>query len=356
MAFRSLRRQTLHYFARPAIGPRREPVDSPADWTGAAVRDGGEWIERFSDAELGEIEHALDRAEAGGRPLQTLRAADLPLPTVGQRIAGWREQIAHGRGFVLIRGLPVGEWSEARAECFFWGFGLHFGVPGAQNPDGDLLGHVRDTRSNRDQRFYRTDKAIGVHTDAADVVGLMCLQPARRGGLSRIVSSVGVFNELCRRRPELVERLFQPMWFDTHGDGGIPAYPIEPCAWDGKTLRTFWQSDYYRSASRHAHVPPLSDDEAELLDAWDAIANERDRCLDMDLQPGDIQLLSNHSQLHARTAFTDWDDAGRQRHLLRLWISLPEPHSLPERWQRARAYARVVGRAGRELLRTRIAP
>lgn len=355
MAYRSLRRQTLHYFARPAIGPCREPVNSPAAWRGEAVRAAGDWIERFSDAELGEIEQALDRAEAGGRPLARMRAADLPLPTVASRIAGWREQIANGRGFVLIRGLPVSDWSEQRAQRFFWGFGQHFGEPGAQNPDGDLLGHVRNIDSSADERFYRTDKAIAVHTDAADVVGLMCLQPARQGGLSRIASSVTVFNALRRRHPALTDRLFEPMWFDTHGDGGIPAYPIEPCAWDGRTLRTFWQSDYFRSAPQFGHVPPLSDDEHTLLDAWDEIANDPDHCLDMDLQAGDIQLLSNHTQLHARTGFTDWDTRERRRHLLRLWLSLPQPESLTDRWRRTRAHARVVGRAARELIRTRIA-
>ena len=40
----------------------------------------------------------------------------------------------------------------------------------------------------------------------------------------------------------------------------------------------------------------------------------------MALEPGDIQLLSNHTIVHARTAYED--DPGRKRHLLRLWLTL----------------------------------
>src|ERR1051326_237078 len=149
-----------------------------------------------------------------------MTAEDLPLPMLSRRIAEWRNEIRRGRGFVLIRGVPVQDWTEAQAETFYWCLGHHFGIPGAQNPEGDLLGHVRDQRTGSDVRYYRTNKELAVHTDTADFVGLLCLQKAKSGGLSRIASSVAVFNELLRRKPQLVPRLFQPGWFDTKVEGG----------------------------------------------------------------------------------------------------------------------------------------
>lgn len=354
MSYRSLRRQTLHYWARPQEKILREPLNSPAAWRGAQMRERDDWSTQLSTAEIAELHAAVRHAQAANVPLARMTAAQFPLPTLTHRIHEWRRQTRSGRGFQLIRGVPVRQWTPAQSEIFFWCFGLHFGVPGAQNARGDLLGHVRDERSNTDERFYRTNKELAVHTDTADVVGLLCLLPARSGGLSRIVSSVAVYNELLRRKPQLVDRLYAPLYFDTHGDGGVPAFAVPPCCYADGELRSFWQSDYTRSAPRHAHVPALSAQDHELLDAYDAIANSPEFYLDMDLQPGDVQLLNNHTQLHARTGFEDWPELERRRHLLRLWISLPQRRSWKLRLLTLRSGVSLLAAAARELLRERL--
>ncbi|HUS24945.1 MAG TPA: TauD/TfdA family dioxygenase [Candidatus Binatia bacterium] len=347
--FKSLRAQTLHYFARPHDSLPREPVKSPAAWRGEDLRGRTDWIVTLSEADVAEIESAL-RA-SGDRPMQQLARADFPLPTLGPRIEAWRDEVHRGRGFVLVRGVPVAKWTVAQSERFFWCFGHWLGTPGAQNPEGDLLGHVRDQKTGQDVRYYRTNKQLEVHTDTADIVGLLCLQKAKAGGLSRIVSSVAVFNELLKRRPDLAPRLFAPMWFDTKGEGGVRAFALPPCRHSGGELRTFWQSDYYRTVQRFEHVPRLSPAEQELLDVYDGIANSPEFHLDMDLEPGDVQLLSNHTQLHARTAFEDWPEPARRRHLLRLWISVPQRASLKQRWLRARSGVSLTLAAAAELLK-----
>lgn len=352
--FKSLTAQTLHYFARPHERVLDRPLDIPAAWRGAQLRWRDDWTIHLSPAEIAEAKAAVVSAQATGKAMDQLSKQDAPLPTLAARIAQWRREIRHGRGFVLIRGLPVQDWTSAEAELFYWCLGHHLGVPGAQNPQGDLLGHVRDQRTGEDVRFYRTDKAIAVHCDAADIVGLFCLKTARSGGLSRIASSVAVYNELLRRKPQLAPRLFKPLYFDTKGEGGIKAFPIAPCAYSDGELRTFWQSDYYRSAQLIPHVPRLSAEEKELLDTYDGIAGEPEFYLDMELQPGDIQLISNHTILHARTAFEDWPQPERRRHLLRLWISLPEQRPLKSRWLRAQSWGRLLLTAARERVRSRV--
>ncbi|MGH8528833.1 MAG: TauD/TfdA family dioxygenase [Nevskiales bacterium] len=353
--YKSLRAQTLHYFARPHERVPSEPLKLPAAWRGAEMRKRGDWRVQLSTAEIQELKSAVQHAQTTGKPLGELSKQDFPLPTLAARIDAWRHEIRHGRGFVLIRGVPVQDWSDAQSSICYWCFGHYLGIPGAQNPQGDLLGHVRDQQTNADVRFYRTNKNIAVHCDAADIVGLLCLQPAKSGGLSRIASSVAVYNELLRRKPQLAPRLFKPFYFDTKGEGGIKAFPIAPCAYADGELRTFWQSDYYRSASQHKHVPQLTGEEQELLDAYDAIAESEEFYLDMELQPGDIQLLSNHSMLHARTAFEDWPEPERRRHLLRLWISLPEKRPLKTRLQIAQSWAGLFYTSTKEILRNRLA-
>ena len=352
--YKSLRAQTLKYWARPHERVPTAPIDTPAAWRGEDMHKREDlWVFRLSPAEIEELHAGQRVAAACGKPLGEMTATDFPLPTLSARIAQWCNEIRRGRGFVLIRGVPVAQWTEAQAETFFWCLGHHFGIPGAQNPEGDLLGHVRDQRTGEDVRYYRTNKELAVHTDAADFVGLLCLQKAKSGGLSRIASSVAVFNELVRVKPHLAPRLFEPVWFDTKGEGGLRAFPVPPCRYSSGELRTFWQSDYYRTVNRIEHVPKLTAPEQELLDTYDGIANSAQFHLDMDLAPGDVQLISNHTILHARTGFEDWPELERRRHLLRLWISIPEPLPLAEQLRTWLSLATVVGTAALELVRER---
>jgi len=66
----------------------------------------------------------------------------------------------------------------------------------------------------------------------------------------------------------------------------------------------------------------VSEEERELLDLYEQIASSPDLYLDMNFEPGDVQLISNHTVLHSRTEYEDWPDPSRRRHLLRLWLSL----------------------------------
>jgi hypothetical protein len=172
---------------------------------------------------------------------------------------------------------------------------------------------------------------INFHCDAADAVGLLCLNKAKRGGKSRIVSSVSVYNELQQRRPDLVARLYEPFMMDTKGEGGVRYIPVRPCCFDAGHLRTFYHTDYFRSAVGFDGSSMLSPDDRALLDLYNDIADCPELYLDMDLEPGDIQLLSNHTVLHARTGYEDYPEPERKRHLLRLWVSLPSREPWPSR-------------------------
>jgi len=320
--------QSRHYFARPHERLAPGPVGGAAAWRRADVVDRAAWRTTLTPDQKEELRRAVANACATGRALGDLRAADFPLTSLAREVARWRDEIQTGRGFQVVAGVPVGEWSEADASLCFWCLGLHMGRPGAQNPQGDLLGHVRDTGADASDpfvRLYRTAADIAYHCDAADVVGLLCLHAARSGGASRIVSSVAVYDEVARRRPDLVARLYEPFLLDIRNEdvsGALRYLPIPPCRFAGGRLRTFFHSDYFRSVVRHADVAAFTATERELLDLYEAIAGQPEFYLDMDLAPGDIQWLSNHTILHARTAYQDHPEPERKRHLLRLWLSI----------------------------------
>jgi hypothetical protein len=253
--------------------------------------------------------------------------SDFPLPTLASSIAAWRHEVSDGRGLQVVSGVPVDAWSVEEASIFFWGLGQHLGLPGAQNRKGDLLGHVRDTGADKTDRYvrqYLTTQNIPFHCDAADMVGLLCLTKAKSGGMSRIASSVSVYNELLRRRPDLAPRLFEPFMLDTRDEAeanGLRVLPVPPCRHAAGVLRTFWHSEYFRTSQRHEGVR-LTDVENELFDLYDEISATPGFFIDMDLEPGDVQLLSNHTVIHSRTDYVDYAEPDRKRHLLRLWITL----------------------------------
>ncbi len=327
-AYLSFAEQALHYFDRPHEALPTAPVGGPAAWRGEDLARRGDWMVTLSAAQIAEIDALRAALRARGLTPATLRREDVVLPTLAPAIAAWRRELTDGRGFLVVRGLPVERWGDEDAGLVFWALGLALGRPGAQNAEGDLLGHVRDTGEDAADPFvrrYRTAGEIAYHCDLADAVGLLCLRAARAGGASRLVSSVTVYDELALRRPDLVARLFEPFCLDRRNeqdDGGPGWVPVVPCRFAGGMLRTFYHSDYFRSAARHRDAPPFTAAESELLDLYEAIAAEPALRLDMQFAPGDVQLVSNHVILHARTAYEDAPDPTRRRHLLRLWLSL----------------------------------
>jgi hypothetical protein len=160
---------------------------------------------------------------------------------------------------------------------------------------------------------------------------LLCLQPAKRGGLSSLVSSVTLYNEIRRRRPDLIPYLFEPIETDRRGEvpeGQKPYFRIPVFCWHAGLLSAVYQRKYIDSARRFLGAP-LSVQQKEALDLLDALADDPALNLSMQLEAGDIQLVHNHTLLHDRTAFEDWPEPERRRHLLRLWLAPHEARPLP---------------------------
>lgn len=321
--------QTRHYFNRPHSAIPQSPIEGPAAWRGRDMRGReNNWRVTLSAREIRELSTTVDKLLLKDADMATLDKSSYPLLALGESIKQWADTVNNGRGFIVVHGLPVEDWGPEKTAFAYWGIGHHLGLPGAQNPQGELLGHVKDYNEETADpmvRRYRTTGNIDFHCDAADAVGLLCMQPAKTGGQSRIVSSVAVFNEVFRRAPDLVGRLFEPFWLDRRNEErtGQPGYlPIVPCCWDNSDgLKTFYHSEYFRSAERFDDIE-IDSSAKQLLDLYDEISASEEFHLDMWLQTGDMQFVSNHTTMHARTHYEDWEEPKRKRHLLRLWTSL----------------------------------
>jgi hypothetical protein len=321
--------------AMPAPPRPAGPLHNAAAWYGPALSRRTDWIVALDAGELAEIEAAMLPWAAGNRDIAQLRREDFPLPRLAPRLAHWLGELLDGRGFVLVRGLPVQRWTLRQSATAFFGLGSHLGNARSQNGQGHVLGHVRDLglrSSDPNVRIYQTPERQTFHTDSCDIVGLLCLQSARSGGLSALVSSTTIFNEMLRRRPDLVDCLFEPIATDRRGEvplGQKPFFEIPVFNWHEDLLSVIYQRQYIDSAQRFEQAPRITARQRAALDLFDALANDPALHLHMAFQPGDMQFVHNHTLLHDRTAFQDWPEAARRRHLLRLWLAPRGARPLP---------------------------
>jgi Taurine catabolism dioxygenase TauD, TfdA family len=298
----------------------------PGDFAGQALAARPEsWtyeLEPAARTELARLADHIARGETDEVIASAVRAAG------AEATRRTIDALDAGPGFILLRGVPTDGRSRATLATLYTMIGRALGTPRAQNLEGELITDIRDTGEDPrdpDVRLYRTRAEQDFHTDGADVIGLLCLQPSRTGGASRIVSSVRVYQAVRAARPDLAPLLFQPWFFRIPGARarGLPeALPRPIATYDGTKLETFFIGWYIRNAQGLAGVPPLDDAHRELLALYETTANDPSLYLDMDFRPGDVQWLRNAFVLHKRTAYEDHAQPERKRHLLRLWLDL----------------------------------
>lgn len=327
------------------------PVHMPTAWRGPELADDPSWIYTLTQVDLAELNGALAVARSRGRNVEDITRDDFPLPRFSQTLMRLLHEIEGGRGFCLIRGLPVERLGERDASAIYWGMGLHMGEVAPQNMRGERLGHVRaagksDWNADPTVRGYHTAAGLPFHSDKSDVVGLLCLHAAKEGGLSCIASSVAIHNEILATRPDLHAALYAPFYVDHRGeelDGEKPyyVYPIFS-VYKGKLFARFG-IQYIKSAQRIPEVPRLTDAQLEALTLFNELAKSDAFRLNMEFRPGDIQLLSNHAIVHSRTDYIDFPEPERRRHLLRLLLFTRPETDIPPCVREVRRFMRAWG-------------
>ena len=314
-----------------------EPVAGPGVWYGGALARRDDWSRPFAADELDEIARAVHAFRNAGASPAELSPERFPLPRFGPVLRQILGELLEGRGFILLRGLPVEQMTREEQAIAYLGLGCWLGRFRSQNAKGHLLGHVKDLGLDiRDPgvRYYQTNRKLEYHTDSVDIVGLLCLQSAKAGGESYLASSMAVYNEILRRKPELLQALFEPFPTDRRGEvpeGMKPWFDIPVFHRHAGRLSCIYVRQYIESAQRSfPEARRLAPEQYAAMDLVDELCNDPAIHLSMDFRPGDIQLLHNHQILHSRGDFENWPEPERHRHLLRLWVAPPEARPLPE--------------------------
>jgi hypothetical protein len=312
-------------------------IESKAAWYGPDIDTSTDWQHPLSADQRVEVSCAVAHLQAIGRPLLETSRADFPLPTVGPLLRELLETAEAGRGFLLLRNLPVETLSEDAVRTMYWGLGLHLGVAAPQSEAAELIGDVRDIGHDSavTGRGYRSKDAIEFHVDQADLVLLLSRRAAKAGGKSRLSSALTVHNEIFRRRPDLLEVLYQPLPFRkiAHDPAVERAwFPLPVFAWRDGIFASRFSRLHIRTGGRLEGAPPLTPIQHEAIDFVEAVAGDPSVYLDMTFEPGDLQFVINRLIYHSRTDFEDHSEPDRKRHVLRMWLATPASRPLPECW------------------------
>ena len=241
-------------------------------WYGSELAGRTDWIEHLGEDEIAEVEKAVDHLYESQVDLESLTPKDVALPTLAPRLHCLLDEVLNGRGFVLVKSLPLERWRKHQAAIALLAIGVHLGGLRMQNAEGHLLGHVKDLGRSSDDpntRIYQTRERQTHHTDSCDVVALLCLQAAKSGGLSNLVSSSTIFNEMRRRRPDLLRVLLEPIETDRRGEvpeGSKPYFTIPVFNYHDGLISAIYQRQYIESARRFPGVAPLTEAQIEALD------------------------------------------------------------------------------------------
>jgi hypothetical protein len=304
----------------PIESAARSLARGPAVWQGAD-QESRDWIVPLDEQDCHEL---IDRAERlRGRPLDSIGQRDFPLSRLIPKLAATEAALAQGRGFLMLRGLPAEKLPQDLLEVIYWGIGTHLGVGVSQSAAGDRLGHVFDRGTQDKDRYYTRGGPLVFHMDPVDIVGLLCLRAAVSGGASRIVSAGRVHNVILEERPDLLQVLYRGFHHSRRGHGQSVASARVPVFGQGAYgIECYFLPATIHQATEEGH--PLSALEEEAMVFLENVANRPGVFLDMDFRPGDIQLLNNRTILHSRTDYVDSPEPDRKRHLLRLWLMMPQ--------------------------------
>lgn len=312
-------------------------IDGPGAWYGSALARSADWTLHLDAADIAEIDRAIAAFRDSGVAMEEISERTFPLPALGPRLKALLRELLEGRGFFMLRGLPVERYGLENSAIAYLGIGRHFGSLRSSNARGHLLGHVKDVGADikdGNTRFYQTNRRLEFHTDSADIVGLLCLQTAKSGGESFIASSMTVYNEISKRRPDLLAAAFLPFPTDRRGEvpaGMKPWFEIPIFNWHAGLLSAIYLRHYIEEAQRRfPEAPRLTRGQYAVMDLIDELVNDPAIHLQMAFLPGDMQFLHNHQILHSRNDFENWPEPARHRHLLRLWMAPAEGRPLPE--------------------------
>ena len=305
------------------------PVSGPQVWRGPETASQTRWKFQLPRPALDQLRKIVDEASAHGLDQDSFDFEHVEIPDLRAALAPAVQELATGTGMALIRGVAADFFDVEAHKIALLIIGHHMGLVGPQEHRAKGISEVMDISPPEGDRYYfHVGGPLPMHMDPVDVVGLLCLRKATEGGASRIVSSMAVYNEILRTRPDLLELLYRGFrhrrrQYRTAGgprvtDHYCPAYAD---IGGGEVICNFIPAPIRMAVDEG--LMTLTPLEEEALDIIETISERSDFCMEMDLEPGDLQFLNNRITMHGRADYRDSGGLDERRLLLRTWLTMP---------------------------------
>jgi hypothetical protein len=323
----------------------RTPITDRSAWMGHELAGDTAWRHQLTKEEVDDLENALSVARDKGVRHEDVTTEDFPLPVLRPTLDRLQREVDNDRGVFLLKGVPVQNRSIEEIEVMYAGIAAHLGRRIVQDTSGTLIDHVYNRGASYESiavRGYTTNAHLTPHCDSGDLVVLLCVRPAKSGGLNLLSSSTTIYNKILENHPEYLEALYNGFHYNIRGNGPpgpfqnitghrVPIYSYH----DGK-LSCRYNQKAILTAEQLEGVEPLTDLEKAAINYVAEVANDPEVRAEVQLEAGDIVFLNNHYVLHNRTGFEDYEDPDQRRLLLRLWLNLDQARELT--WEFADHY------------------
>jgi len=320
--------QTSYIDCSNEVSPIRQPQGDRLCWLAPDISE-DDFLLSLTNAARDEIDALARHFNENPLPILYRQLDDFELPACRETMAAMKRILDDGVGFAVLDRLPMDDYPIDTLLEIYWVLGQCIGRPVAQKWNGQMIYDVSDTGADYayGTRGSHTSVELVFHTDNAfarmvpDYVGLLCRSPAKSGGVSRFCSLYSVHQRMLEQYPGQLERLYQPMLFDRqkeHREGAEPVCLAPYFSWRNQRMFARANSSLVRKGYQVAGET-MDAALADALDAIDEVCAAQDLWFEAPLQRGQIQYLNNHEVGHYRSAFVDYDEPERKRHLYRLW-------------------------------------
>lgn len=310
-------------------------IDHPSAWRSGDFKSQDDYALDLEPRHIAALDAALGEVRKGDLGIDDITKASFPLDDIQDFVDEVSHELTGGRGFLVIRGWPLDRYSLADIGTMYYGFGTHFGKAASQSVIGDRLGYVMDhSDSDPFERAYRNKHELSLHTDFNELIGMLNIRQAPKGGESQYASAIAVHNEIFATRPDLLAPLYRGFHYHRRGEETPGQEPVTPhkvpiFSSVGGVLSCRFIETYMPPAAKELGID-MPEDLVEAIGYFQEIAARDDFQLEMLVEPGQMVFSNNFVTLHARSAFEDAsNDAARKRLFLRLWLDVDSAASRP---------------------------
>ena len=311
-------------------------IEHPSAWKASEFKSKDDYTIEMEPRHVDVLARGLEQVKTQGLELEQINKSTFPLDDIQDLLDRVMDELLDGRGFLLLRGWPVDDYSLEDIGLMYYGFGTHFGKAASQSVMGDRLGYVRDfSHLDTDERAYRHKYALDLHTDLNDLIGMLNIHQSPHGGESQYASGIAIHNEIFATRPDLLPPLYEGFHYHRRGEEGPGETPVTPhkvpiFSTVNDMLSCRYVDSYMPAAAKELGVD-MSPELQEAITCFEQIAASDEFSLDINVEPGEMTFSNNLVTLHGRRAFADDPTNPQKKRLfLRLWLDVDEARARPQ--------------------------